>query len=606
MCGIVAVISEDEATPILLETLGRLEYRGYDSAGIATLDGEKIHLRKASGKLKSLSKLLEREPTIGCTGIGHTRWATIGNTSAINAHPHISEDVAVVHNGIIDNFLEIRNELNLLGINHSSDTDTESITLLCQHYLDQGLEPLEATKLTLTKLKGSYALAFLFRGLEDMVIATRKRSPLIIGYGDNQMFVISDVIGLGGLSNQVSYLEEGDLVVVKQNSAKFYDENGIEVSRRPQRINIELSMEEKCGHKHFMAKEIFEQPKMLASAAIKGRANLELPTSESAIDAICSANRIEMIGCGTANYACQVAGYWFESLSGIPTSVTIASEFSTRHPTIENNTIGIFVSQSGETADTLTALSHMRNLNCPTLAILNATNSIMAREADIVIPIYAGFERSVASTKAFTCQLQILVAMAISVGKKRGMIDDERYDQLVREFNRLPGLTSAALNSDGDIKDVSRQIGHSSSVLYIGRGSMYPLALEGALKLKELSYIHAEGLASGELKHGPLALVDDNMHVVALAPRCDQFSKSINSIEEIKARGGKVIVVSDLKGIQAFGDNKNQSVIMPEVDPIFAPIVYVLPLQLLAYHTAVNLGTDVDQPRNLAKSVTVE
>ena len=606
MCGIVAVLTEEDAVPLLLKALGRLVYRGYDSAGIAMLNGGKIHLRRVAGKIDNLTNLIEQQPVSGSIGIGHTRWATHGKATELNAHPHQSNDIAVVHNGIIENFREIRRELNLHGIAHQTDTDTESIALLCQHFLHQGCDPLTATRQTLSKLKGAYALSFLFKEQEDMVIAARKQSPLIIGYGEDQMFVISDVIGLADLSNRIVYMEDGDLAVLTQKSATFYDESGTKISRKPQNFSIDLSMIEKCGHKHFMAKEIFEQPKMLASAAVKLSQNSQWLAPETLINAICQAKRIEMVGCGTANYACRVAGYWFERLCGIPTSTTIASEFSARHPTMDQSTIGIFVSQSGETADTLAAMHHMSNQNCQTIAILNATDSMMSRNADLVAPIHAGFERSVASTKAFTCQLQVLVALAISVGRKLNWINQKQYDHLANEFYRLPGVTSAALNSDGDTKAVARKIGQSASVLYIGRGSMYPLALEGALKLKELSYIHAEGLASGELKHGPLALVDDNMHVVALAPSGELFAKTINSLEEVKTRGGKVFLVSDLEGVKAIGESETRSVIMPEIDPVFNPIVYVLPLQLLAYHTAVFLGTDVDQPRNLAKSVTVE
>ncbi len=602
MCGIAAYLGGDEAAPVLLEALRRMEYRGYDSAGIATAQGGRLHRRRAVGKLASLSNLLVRDPILGFAGIGHTRWATHGKATLTNAHPHRSSGVAVVHNGIIENHREIREELSEQGIIHSTETDTESIPLLCQRFLDQGREPLAAVRRTVLRLKGAFALVFLFEGREDTLIAARQRSPLVAGQGNGEMFLASDVIALAGLSSRVTYLDDGDLAVVTRNGITVYDRTGNETLRNPARITIDQSAAGKGGHRHFMAKEIYEQPKVLAEAI--GKLSLSVP--ESAVEAAAGAARIELVGCGTAGYACQVAGYWFESLAGIPTSCTVASEFACRRITQDESTLGIFVSQSGETADTLAALRHTRGKNCGTLAVLNVMTSTMSREAAGVIPINAGIEISVASTKAFTCQLTALAALAISAGRRRGRIDEREYARLLVEFDRLPGLASAALSCDGRIRSIAREIGRSASVLYIGRGTMFPLALEGALKLKEISYIHAEGLASGELKHGPLALVDNNTHVVALAPRDEFFSKTVSNMEEVKARGGKVLMVSDSQGIEAAEACGWRFVAMPAVDPLFAPILYALPLQLLAYHTAVHLGTDVDQPRNLAKSVTVE
>ena len=606
MCGIVAYLGKNEAAPILLEALRKMEYRGYDSAGIATLQNGNLHRRRAVGKLASLSNLLVRDPIRGLTGIGHTRWATHGRATQANAHPHQSSGVAVVHNGIIENFMEIRAELGELGITHATDTDTESVALLCQHLIDQGLEPAAAARQTVLRLEGNFALAFIFKDQDHTIIAARQRSPLVVGHGSEEMSVASDVIALAGLADRVSYLEDGDLAVITRDGLTVYDRTGQKAARSQERIDVDLFTAGKGGHKHFMAKEIYEQPRSLADAVGKLDFDGRLLAPDAAIESIVNARRIELIGCGTASYACQIAGYWFENLAGIQASCTVASEFICRHGKPDESSLGIFVSQSGETADTLAALRHMRGHGCGTVAVLNVMTSTMSREADEVIPINAGIEISVASTKAFTCQLVALAALAISAGRRNGRINEQEYARLLAEFARLPGLASAAINSDSHISSVAREIGHSSCVLYIGRGTMFPLALEGALKLKEISYIHAEGFAGGELKHGPLALVDGDMHVVALAPRDELFPKIISATEEVKARGGNVLLVSDTQGIGAAQTGVWQSICLPAVDPVFAPILYALPLQLLAYHTAVHLGTDVDQPRNLAKSVTVE
>lgn len=606
MCGIVAILGNDEAAPILIEALRRLEYRGYDSAGISTLHNGKLQRRRAVGKLASLSNLLVRDPIRGLAGIGHTRWATHGKATTTNAHPHQTTKVAVVHNGIIENFHQIRDELSNKQIHHATETDTETVVLLCQYYLDQNLEPIKAVQKTVAKLIGSFALVFLFEGEEELLVAARHRSPLVVGFGEQETYLASDEIALAGLTDRVTYLQDGDLACITRSSVTLQDPTGVSVSRDQKTISVDPSRIEKGGHKHFMAKEIYEQPKALAHAIGEIQTHGRFLQPESVVNALAEAERIELVGCGTANYACRVAGYWFESLAQIPTSCTVASEFASRHNLPMSSTLGILVSQSGETADTLAALRHLNYQDCKSFAVLNVLTSTMSREADIVVPINAGAEISVASTKAFTCQLIALAALAISAGRTRGHINNKRYNHLLSELNRLPGLASVALSSDNHINSVAKAIGNSTSVLFIGRGTMFPLALEGALKLKEISYIHAEGLASGELKHGPLALVDDDMHIVVLAPSGDLFPKILSNTEEVKARDGKILFISDQKGIEAAKTGIWQTITMPDIDPMLAPILFALPLQLLAYHIAVHLGTDVDQPRNLAKSVTVE
>ncbi len=606
MCGIVGFLGSDEAAPILLESLRRMEYRGYDSAGIATLQDGKLLRRRAVGKLAELSNLLVRDPIRGLTGIGHTRWATHGQVTLANAHPHNAATVSVVHNGIIENHRELRDRLAKQGIAHRTDTDTESIALLCQFNVDKGMQPREAALQTVRSLDGAFALVFMFEGHEDCLIAARQGSPLVIGHGRSEMFLASDTIALAGLADRITYLEDGDFACVSRNCLSLTDRQGRPVSRPQERNTIDPASVDKGGHKHFMAKEIYEQPKVLSSAIGRLVTADQSAAHRNALTDIAECGRIEIVGCGTANFACQVAGYWFERLAGIPSSSTLASEFCYRNGSLDGQVLGIFVSQSGETADTLVALRHMKNQGRKTLAVLNVMTSSAAREADAAIPIHAGVEIGVASTKAFTCQLIALASLAIAAGRRRGTVSEAEHRRLLNDLQRLPALASAALNSDSQIQKIAREIARSSSVLFIGRGTMFPMALEGALKLKEISYIHAEGLASGELKHGPLALVDDGFPVVVLAPRDELFDKTLSSSEEVMARNGKILLISDADGIRAAGSNIWRSVSVPAVDPVFAPILYALPLQLIAYHTAVHLGTDVDQPRNLAKSVTVE
>ncbi|MCY3877743.1 MAG: glutamine--fructose-6-phosphate transaminase (isomerizing) [Rhodobacteraceae bacterium] len=602
MCGIVGMLGQNEVAPILLESLRRLEYRGYDSAGIATLRDGKLQRRRAVGKLSELSDLLVRNPIQGLSGIGHTRWATHGPATLENSHPHQSRSVAVVHNGIVENHLELRAQLSALQIEHKTETDTESITLLCQYHLEQGLAHAEAALKTVRSLRGAFALAFLFEGEEDCLIVARQGSPLVIGHGQSETYVTSDSIALTGLTDRITYLQDGDFACLSRRKISIFNCGGEEVSRPLERRNIDSASTDKGGHKHFMSKEIYEQPKILAAAIERYETSGGMAELRPAVEMVSSCRRLELVGCGTAHFACQVAGYWFEWLAGIPVSTTVASEFSCRKQAFDEQTLGIFVSQSGETADTLSALRHMKNAGCGTLSLLNVTSSTMARESDVSLPIHAGVEIGVASTKAFTCQLLALANLVLAVAERRRYADQDRISRLRKEFRRLPALTSAALAADDGIKSIAGELGKFVSVLFIGRGAMYPLALEGALKLKEISYIHAEGLASGELKHGTLALVDDKMPVVVLAPQDQLYAKSLSSSEEVKARRGKIILVSDTTGPTGIW----RTVPLPSVDPVFAPILYAIPMQLLAYHTAVHLGTDVDQPRNLAKSVTVE
>ncbi len=606
MCGIVGYLGENEAAPILLEALRRMAYRGYDSAGVATRENGVLRRRRAVGKLARLSDMLVRDPIRGFTGIGHTRWATHGPATLQNAHPHQAKSVALVHNGIVENFREIRDELSDHGILPTTDTDTETIVQLCQLNLDRGDSPREAAWNTVGRLQGAFALVFMFDGNETCLLAARQGSPLVVGHGQSEMFLASDVFALAGLTEQVTYLNDGDFVCVTRNDLELVDQSGQNVSRRSERVIINPTAASKDGHKHFMAKEIFEQPPVLASAIDKLSAAGQQAIPESMLRTLERANRVDLVGCGTASYACQVASYWFEEITGVAATSAVASEYVGQSKVFEAQSVGIFVSQSGETADTLNALRHAANGGCRTAAVLNVTNSTIGREAEDAVHIHAGVEIGVASTKAFTCQLVALAVLAAIVGLRRGHIDESRCDRIISELHKVPALASAALNANEGIKAIAQELSKFRSALFVGRGMMFPLALEGALKLKEISYIHAEGLAGGELKHGPLALVDDQMPVVVLAPRNEQFKKTLGGVEEVKARKGKILLISDYKGIKAAGEGNWRSIVMPTIDPILAPILYALPMQLLAYHTAVHLGTDVDQPRNLAKSVTVE
>ncbi|MDU8945850.1 glutamine--fructose-6-phosphate transaminase (isomerizing) [Ovoidimarina sediminis] len=604
MCGIVGILSDHEAAPALLDALKRLEYRGYDSAGVATIDAGRLDRRRAMGKLVNLADLLVHEPLAGKSGIGHTRWATHGAPSIKNAHPHKAGPVAVVHNGIIENFRELRADLSEKGYETETDTDTETVALLAQHYLDQGLAPRDAAEQTIARLEGAFALAFLFEGEDDLIIGARRGSPLAIGHGEGEMFLGSDAIALSGFTDRVTYLEEGDRVVLTRQGADIIDAEGRRANRPVKRIQIDTRAIEKGGHRHFMAKEIAEQPTVMADALqhyVGEDGSLRLPRD---LD-FSRFDRIVMVACGTAYYACLTARYWFESVARLPVDIDVASEFRYREPPIGANTLAIFVSQSGETADTLAALRYCE-AKAMTLAVVNVTESSIAREADLALPILAGTEIGVASTKAFTCQLTVLALLALKAASDRNEISAQDIDQSVTSLRTLPGLISQALGADGAIAAVSQELSKARDILFLGRGAMYPLAMEGALKLKEISYIHAEGYASGELKHGPIALIDPAVPVIVMAPRDALFDKTVSNMQEVMARGGKVLLITDSAGAVTAGEGTWQVLQMPSVETLFAPILYAIPAQLLAYHTAVAKGTDVDQPRNLAKSVTVE
>ncbi|NUH66224.1 glutamine--fructose-6-phosphate transaminase (isomerizing) [Sulfitobacter sp. S0837] len=606
MCGIIGVLGNHEVAPILVESLKRLEYRGYDSAGIATLDDGKLDRRRAVGKLANLSDTLVHDPLAGKSGIGHTRWATHGAPSVTNAHPHQAGKVAVVHNGIIENFRELRAELAEHGAQFVTETDTETVALLTQHHMSQGADPVTAAKQTLARLEGAFALAFLFDGHDNLMIAARKGSPLAIGYGEGEMYVGSDAIALAPLTNKISYLEEGDCAVITRTSVEITDQNGALANRAIKTIEIDSTRIDKAGHKHFMAKEIAEQPSVIGTAIGKYLSlNGDIDLSGQEID-FNDFDRVIMVACGTASYACLTAKYWFEQIARLPVEVDVASEFRYREPLIPPRTLAVFVSQSGETADTLAALRYCEGKAASILSVVNVPESSIARESDIALPIHAGVEVGVASTKAFTCQLVVLYMMVLKAAQQRGEIDTDTLADHISGLRGLPSIISHALEKNDTMHAAALKLSHARDVLFLGRGQMYPLALEGALKLKEISYIHAEAYASGELKHGPIALIDENVPVVVMAPRDALFDKTVSNMQEVMARKGKVILISDAKGQEEANDGVWFSIEMPPVPDALAPILYAIPAQLLAYHTAVAKGTDVDQPRNLAKSVTVE
>jgi glucosamine--fructose-6-phosphate aminotransferase (isomerizing) len=605
MCGIVGILGTHQVTPLILEALKRLEYRGYDSAGIATVHDGRLDRRRAVGKLINLSDILVHHPLPGKSGIGHTRWATHGVPNTANAHPHRSGPVAVVHNGIIENFRALRAELAAEGIAHESDTDTETVAHLVRLHLERGLSPEGAVAATLARLEGAFALAFLFEGEDDLMIGARKGSPLCVGHGDGEMYLGSDALALAPLTDRITYLEEGDRVVLTRRSCTIRDGARRLANRPVQRIRLDQARVEKGGYRHFIAKEIAEQPSILQTlagfyAAPDGAA-LALPEG---VD-FAAADRVTLVACGTGHYACQIAKYWFEQLAGLGADTDIASEFRYRHPVLSERGVAIFVSQSGETADTLAALRYVKGRVARTLAVVNVPTSSIAREADIALPIHAGPEISVASTKGFTAQLGVLLMLALKAGLDRGRLTPSQLAGHLATLATAPGLVRQALDREAQVEALAQNLAPARNVLFLGRGPMAPLAMEAALKMKELSYIHAEGYASGELKHGPIALIDAEMPVVVLAPRDGLFEKTVSNMQEVQARAGKVILISDRKGLAEAGPVW-RSLVLPEVPDLLAPIVYAIPAQLLAYHTALARGTDVDQPRNLAKSVTVE
>ena len=607
MCGIVGILGNHEASPILLDALKRLEYRGYDSSGIATINDGVLERRREIGKLVNLADKLVHKPLKGKIGIGHTRWATHGSPTVANAHPQKTGKVAVVHNGIIENFKKLRDELISDGAVFQSETDTETVAQLCMSFISNGDKPAIAAKKTLARLEGAYALCFLFHDNDNLLIAARKGSPLAIGHGNGEMFVGSDAIALAPMTNQVTYLEEGDLALITRESLEIFDFDGRAIERNRQTLDLNAQNVAKGNYKHFMAKEIAEQPSVLADAIQQNlnsaRNKLEIPSL--ALD-FRSINRITLVACGTAFLACNVAKYWFEKIARISIDLDVASEFRYREPPVEKNNLAIVVSQSGETADTLAALRYCNKNGMKTLGIVNVDESTISREASLALQIHAGPEIGVASTKAFTCQLTTLYFLAIKAAKDKGSINSNQEAKLIKSILQLPSMIVDALSLEAEIKQTAQDLSKASNAIFLGRGAMYPLASEGALKLKEISYIHAEGYASGELKHGPIALVDENMPVVVLAPRDELFEKTVSNMHEVMARGGKVLLITDAEGADEAQEGTWKTIIMPNIPNDLAPILYSIPVQLLAYHTAVYKGTDVDQPRNLAKSVTVE
>jgi glucosamine--fructose-6-phosphate aminotransferase (isomerizing) len=607
VCGIVGVLGQHEAAPLLVEALKRLEYRGYDSAGIATVNDGALESRRAIGKLVNLSDLLVHNPLAGKSGIGHTRWATHGTPSVKNAHPHQAGDVAVVHNGIIENFVELRAELNSYKIKHKTDTDTETVALMAKHYLSQGFSPTEVVKKTLLKLKGAFALAFLFQGEDDLMIVARQGSPLAIGHGNGEMYVGSDAIALAHLTNKITYLDEGDFAKITRNKLEITNKSGNLVTRKIRNINININKVDKDGYKHFMAKEIAEQPSILKTTLqnylYNENTEIELPKND--LD-LANIECLTMVACGTAFYAALTAKYWFEKIARVRVEVDVASEFRYREPPVSKGTIALFVSQSGETADTLAALRYMSSQQAKIISVVNVPESSIARESDLVLPLHAGVEIGVASTKAFTAQLTVLALLAIKTAKAKAVITEDQYRQYLKDLNQIPELITHALTAEANIRRIATELASSQDVIFLGRGAMYPLAMEGALKLKEISYIHAEGYPSGELKHGPIALIDKEVPVVVIAPMDPLFDKSVSNMQEVMARSGKILLLSCRKGLAKAAKGTWATVEMPETPEFIAPIIYAVPAQLLAYHTALAKGTDADQPRNLAKSVTVE
>ncbi|QIG97757.1 MULTISPECIES: glutamine--fructose-6-phosphate transaminase (isomerizing) [Bradyrhizobium] len=608
MCGIVGILGRGPVVGQLVASLERLEYRGYDSAGVATLEGLRIERRRAEGKLRNLAERLHRHPLSGHIGIGHTRWATHGRPTERNAHPHATENVAVVHNGIIENFRELRAELGQNGAHFSSETDTEVVAHLVESYLMNGYSPQHAVQASLPRLHGAFALVFLFKGHDDLLIGARKGSPLAIGHGNGEMYLGSDAIALAPLTDSITYLEDGDWAVLTRSICMIYDADGTIVHRETSKSGASSLLVDKANYRHFMAKEIHEQP-MVAGQTLAHYVDigaervalpLKLPFNFNSIQ------RISITACGTASYAGHIAKYWFERLARLPVEIDVASEFRYREAPLRKGDLAIVISQSGETADTLAALRYAKSQGLHTISVVNVQTSTIARESESVLPTLAGPEIGVASTKAFICQLVVMAALALAAGKERGKLHEIDESKLVGELIEVPRLIAAALLIEPQIEKLARHVAKSSDVLYLGRGTSAPLALEGALKLKEISYIHSEGYAAGELKHGPIALIDETVPVVVIAPYDAVFGKTVSNMQEVAARGGNIILITDAKGASEATVDTLMTIVMPDMGGSFTPMVYAIPVQLLAYHTAVVMGTDVDQPRNLAKSVTVE
>lgn len=607
MCGIIGIIGDAPVVPHLLEGLKRLEYRGYDSAGIATLRNGHIDRRRAEGKLMNLAGLLEDDPLSGTIGIGHTRWATHGRPNEINAHPHADTRVALVHNGIIENFQELRAELTEAGHSFETETDTEVVVHLISANLARQLNPQEAVAATLHRLEGAFSLAIIFAGRHDIMIGARRGSPLAVGFGEGAMYLGSDALALAPLTDQICYLEEGDWAVLQHDGAEIFDSKDRKVEREVKQTALSGALIGKGQYRHFMQKEIFEQPAVIGdtlhSFVNPVARSVELPALPISLEDV---TRLTVSACGTAFYAGLVGKYWFEQIARLPVEIDIASEFRYREAPMPEGGAALFISQSGETIDTLAALRYAKAENQRILSVVNVPESAIARESHAVLPTQAGPEIGVASTKAFTTQLTVLACLAIATARQRGAIDAKREAELSQALIEVPARVSDLLNHDDDIRAISHDLMDHRDVLFVGRGSLYPIAMEGALKLKEISYIHAEGYAAGELKHGPIALIDDGVPVIVLAPSGPLFEKTISNMQEVHARGGSVILISDAEGLAKSGDLATHRIEIPSVDPFVAPILCAIPVQLMAYHTAVLKGTDVDQPRNLAKSVTVE
>jgi glucosamine--fructose-6-phosphate aminotransferase (isomerizing) len=607
MCGIIGIIGKEQVAGRLVEGLRRMEYRGYDSAGVCTVQDGQLIRRRAEGKLKNLEAVLAADPAPGTTGIAHTRWATHGAPTTSNAHPHATKEVALVHNGIIENFKPLREALQARGRVFESETDTEVVAHLVSEQVEAGKSPQEAVKGILPQLRGAFALAIAFREHADLLIGARLGSPLVVGYGEGETYLGSDALALAGLTQRIAYLDEGDWVVITADGAQIFDAENNPVEREITISGATGAMIEKGNYRHFMLKEIHEQPIVVAQTLrsyIRGvEQTVALPQMDFDLSTV---KRITIVACGTSFYAGLVAKYWFESFARVPVDIDVASEFRYRDPVFEDGGLALFISQSGETADTLAALRHAKKAGQKIAVVVNVPTSTMAREADLLLPTHAGPEIGVASTKAFSCQLAVLAALAAHLAVVKGKMSREEEVAVVKHLIEAPAALNAALAYDDAIAGMAHLIAPARDVLYLGRGPDYPLAMEGALKLKEISYIHAEGYAAGEMKHGPIALIDENVPIIVIAPSGPLFEKTVSNMQESQARGGKIVLISDAEGLAEAGDGCLATIEMPKVHPLIAPLVYAVPVQLLAYHVAVVKGTDVDQPRNLAKSVTVE
>ncbi len=607
MCGIIGIVSESKTvSPLILEGLKRLEYRGYDSAGIATVDQDGIHRARAKGKIVNLEERLQKHALPGVTGIGHTRWATHGSPTETNAHPHATPRVAVVHNGIIENYRDLREELTGHGYVFESETDTETVPVLVTYYLDQGLAPRDAVSMAVKRLEGAFALAIAFAELPGTLFAARHGAPLAVGFADHAMLIGSDAMALSPLASKVAYLEDGDWIEISAQNVAFYDANDHSVTREARALTYSSAALGKGNYRHFMQKEIHEQPGVVADTigVYYNPTTQSIALPDLPFD-LARASRVNLVACGTSYYAGMVARYWLEQIARVPADLDVASEFRYREPLLDQRGITLAISQSGETADTLAALRYVRRFQ-PCIGVVNVPESSIAREASAPLYTYAGPEIGVASTKAFTTQLAALGCFTIALAAAQGAISADEQHRLSRLLVETPSRMSDVLKLDGHIAAIAPIVAAARDVLYLGRGTSYPIALEGALKLKEISYIHAEGYAAGEMKHGPIALIDEHVPIIAIAPSDALFDKTASNLQEAAARGGKIILISDQQGCNELGDLATATILMPDCDPFIAPLLYSIPIQMLAYHTAVLKGTDVDQPRNLAKSVTVE